>query len=797
MLKSPTQVKEENYNFLFSYFYINCIFNFTKKCVYLGSNCFPHIRNLSLCPPLSNRYMKSPVSLLLALILFSAPCVSAYSDVNDLTFSISGLINPEESIDNLIQLSKEQKTKNIDLAISTLIYGQQLSEKYGCEEMGYKVQFQHSLYLLNKGENRQSEQMILAILPYYQRNHFPWQEATLYNRLGHIYSMAAEFDKAKVYLKKAHDILVKREKKGGLIFTYYFLADVLASTGSYAEALEYCYKSLALAQKEKLRSTEFFPSLSIGKIFLSFKDYETAEFYCNKALAFRDQMNNEMFLTKPLNKLGIIAFERGEYEKSNAYFTESLSILETFGNHFDYAETYYYLGKLAQKRKHISEAFCYLEASKQASLKKISIREERKADIGLADLFMATEEYDESIRIAQSVLLWAQAHKDYEFMYQSADMLATCSKQKGQFSKAYYYRTIHQMAKDSVLNTEKANHISSTRLENQYRIQELAQKEQLKEQREDYNEQLEKNTLTLKTLLGAFSLFFILSLLLIYLNYLRKKAHKELTSRNEKLHVTEQDLANKNRALQQYIESNLQLENFAYMASHDLKAPLNNILSFSNLLAKSSYEKLSLRERDFINFIIDGAGNMQALIEGLLNFSQVDSQKLQLEYLRPSEILERVQEHLHLEIEEKRPEITFEDLPQALFADRMKLYQLFLNLFSNALKFAKADEILRIQVASKEYTDHWHFTVSDSGIGIDKKFQERIFIIFKRLHTQDQIKGTGIGLALCKKIVEQHQGEIWVESQEGEGSSFHFTLKKFALPKYAHMEPSAQLSFSS
>ena len=741
--------------------------------------------------------MKSPVCLLLALLFFPAPYVSAFSDVNNPTFSFSGLLNPEESIDNLIELSKEQKAYNIDLAISTVTYAEQLADKYACEHLSHKARFRHSLYLLHKGNNRESMQMIEEILPYYQRNVFPWEEATLYNRKGHIYTMAAKFDSAKVYLKKAEEILVKREKKSSLTFTYYFLADVQTSLGQYAEALEYCYKALDISRQEQSKSGEFFALVSIGKIFLSFKDHETAESYLHEALKSRDQIRNYIFLTKPLNKLGIIAFERGDYEKSYHYFLESQSILNVFGNHYDYPETYYYLGKLAEKRRDFSEAFCYIEASKRASKEKPSIREERIADLGLAALYRSTKNYDQTLLIAQEVFSWSKAHKDYNFMYQSAEMLADCYHQKEQFSKAYYYRTIHQMAKDSVLNTEKVKHISAIRLKNQFQIQESVQAEQLKEQQRDYHEQLEKNTLTLKKLLGAFSLFFLLSLLLVYLNYLRKKALKELKLRNDKLHIIEQDLANKNRALQQYIESNLQLENFAYMASHDLKAPLNNILSFSNLLAQSSADKLSPRERDFMNFIIDGAGNMQALIEALLNFSQVDSQKLQLEYLRPSEILEHVQEHLHLEIEEKQAEITFEDLPQALFADRMKLYQLFLNLFSNALKFAKKDEIPRIQVSSKEYPQHWHFTVSDSGIGIAKKFQERIFIIFKRLHTQDQIKGTGIGLALCKKIVEQHQGKIWVESKEGEGSSFNFTLKKFVLPEYAQSESLSELSYSS
>ena len=723
--------------------------------------------------------MKPHIISFFSIALLNLPLLWGQAVDDNLVFSISGLLNPEESIENLIQLAQKQKDGNVDLALSTISYAEELAEKYHCEHLSYRARFYHSLYLLHKGENKKSLEIIEKILPYFQRSIYPWHEAVLYNRMGSIYVDAAELDKAIIYLDKAITILKKLGRKGSLSYAYRFLAEVYSSKGSHAQALEYSYKALELAQKTNSIPAHFLAWATLGQTYLSLEDFEEAESYFQLAMHPSNRHKNPIFWTRPLNKLGIIAFRRGELEKAHNFLIESLSLHHKYDNQYCLPETYYYLGKLALKNQDIPEALCYMRASKQASRNKQGTREELKADLGLAELYGMIQNNDKTQTIALRVLDWAQKNKDYELLYTSAAILADCAETLGAYRKAYEFRTLHQMASDSVLNAEKAKQITAIQIRNLHQQQEVEQAQKLEAQEQAYVEQLEQSSSKVQKLMGAIGLFFFLTILFVRINYLRKKAGKELQLRNIELKVAKQDLAHKNLALKQYIESNLQLENFAYMASHDLKAPLNNILSFSKLLAKSSLHKLSSKERDFVNYIIKGASNMQALIEALLNFSQVDSKKLQLNWISPREILDEVQTFLSVEIENLQAEIIFENLPERICADRLKLYQLFQNLFSNALKFSQESPLVQIQVSSKEFSDHWQFAITDSGMGIAEEFQERIFMIFKRLHTQDEIEGTGIGLALCKKIVEQHEGRIWVESREGEGSTFFFTLKKF------------------
>jgi len=238
------------------------------------------------------------------------------------------------------------------------------------------------------------------------------------------------------------------------------------------------------------------------------------------------------------------------------------------------------------------------------------------------------------------------------------------------------------------------------------------------------------------------------------------------------------DLSLKNKELKKYIESNMQLENFAYMASHDLQSPLKTITSFVNLLQESLKDKMTEQEKEFCSFIMKSTQNLQALIQDLLAYSRTNTEKIKVEKIKVRDLLEMLQEELKTLIQEKKATIYIEDIPKTINGDYIKIKQLFQNLITNAIKFVKPDTLPCIYIRCKEVEKSWEFSVQDNGIGISKKFYEKIFLIFKRLHIQEEYKGTGIGLALCKKIVEQHKGTIWIDSKENLGSIFYFTINK-------------------
>jgi len=220
--------------------------------------------------------------------------------------------------------------------------------------------------------------------------------------------------------------------------------------------------------------------------------------------------------------------------------------------------------------------------------------------------------------------------------------------------------------------------------------------------------------------------------------------------------------------------SNEELERFAYVASHDLQEPLRTVTSYVQLLERRYGAVLDDEGREFVGFAVDGAKRMQSLIQDLLAFSRVGTRGAALEPTDADAVADAALESLRAAIEEAGAVISRDPLPTVL-ADAAQLRQLFVNLIGNALKF-RGEERPVVHLGAQQQGGTWRLSVRDNGIGIQEEYFERIFVIFQRLQERERYPGTGIGLAICKKIVERHGGRIWVGSTPGEGSDFIFTL---------------------
>ncbi len=252
----------------------------------------------------------------------------------------------------------------------------------------------------------------------------------------------------------------------------------------------------------------------------------------------------------------------------------------------------------------------------------------------------------------------------------------------------------------------------------------------------------------------------------------------KLTNINKKLNIeiTDHEKAEVklDRLIHKLRNSNEELEQFAYVSSHDLREPLRMIMSFLQLLKTNYVDDLDQDANEFINYALDGAKRMDIMINDLLEYSRIGSQEREFEYVHSEKILETVLLNLKPAIDDIHAIITHDKLP-LIYANEQQMIQLFQNLIGNAIKY-RGKKTPLIHISVKNVDDEYIFSIKDNGIGIDQKDLKRIFTIFQRLHTQEEYKGTGIGLAISHKILQKHRGKIWAESEKGKGTTFYFTI---------------------
>jgi len=235
------------------------------------------------------------------------------------------------------------------------------------------------------------------------------------------------------------------------------------------------------------------------------------------------------------------------------------------------------------------------------------------------------------------------------------------------------------------------------------------------------------------------------------------------------------DITERVRVQEEVRRANQDLEQFAFSASHDLQEPLHSIKIYSELLARELGSNLHPDARRYLEYLRSGATRMETLVRDLLAYTRVGQFEEPAETADANEALQAALSALSSATAEARARVTLDPLP-TVQVRATHLQQLFQNLIGNAIKYTSPDRIPEVHVAAKRQKLQWDFAVSDNGIGIEPEYKETIFGLFKRLHTSDEYSGTGIGLAICQRIIDRYGGRIWVESELGKGSTFHFTL---------------------
>lgn len=258
-----------------------------------------------------------------------------------------------------------------------------------------------------------------------------------------------------------------------------------------------------------------------------------------------------------------------------------------------------------------------------------------------------------------------------------------------------------------------------------------------------------------------------------------KKIRFENQSGNRFILGLATNVTERENLIERLVASNEELERFAYVCSHDLQEPLRMIRSFSSRLEEHLGEKLDGDElgQKYFHFVTDGAKRAQALISDVLTYSSLSSDTLSCDEINTAELVELIAASIRENSQDRAVDIKLEELP-SISGNKTQIYQLFQNLMNNAVKFQPRGSLPVVQIGALKQGEIYQFYIKDNGIGIDPRHQRKIFDVFKRLHRRDHYPGTGVGLSICKKIVERHGGNIWVESEKGEGATFYFTLLK-------------------
>ena len=281
-----------------------------------------------------------------------------------------------------------------------------------------------------------------------------------------------------------------------------------------------------------------------------------------------------------------------------------------------------------------------------------------------------------------------------------------------------------------------------------------------------------------------------------------QKREEEVAINQKKINRLLVELKNKNRELEEKVNerteklersneelkrSNLDLEQFAYAASHDLQEPLRTITNFVQLLDRRFGDKLGDEGKEYVFFAVDGAKRMSSLIKDLLEYSRVGRKEATMQKTDLTMIFDSKLRDLSQKIKDKNAEVVQTGLPEELNCVPNQISILLYNLINNGLKFNDSPTP-KVEVQGMEREKDWLFTITDNGIGVAEEYKETIFEIFRRLHAKDEYEGSGIGLAICKKIVMRHEGDIWLESEEGEGTTFFFTIKKIQVGELVQID---------
>lgn len=585
---------------------------------------------------------------------------------------------------------------------------------------------------------------------------------------------------------------------------YLSIAKNYLALGAYEKAYEFQMKVLAIAEKEDNLAQKGEVLYKIGSIFYYQGNLEQALDYYEKALVICEELDNKQLISTCLGAMGSCYGDNGNIEKSLLYNTRYLDIMReinylpgiAYGLH-NIASNYVALAKYGTALQYLEESLVLKEEinDKWAQISGLELIAEIYVNQQRFDVALAT--LDNALQLALEIDAKPRI-QDIHRVY--ADAYAAI----GDFKKAYHHLQSHNDIKDSIFNAKTIEEMGA-----QKSIYEIRKREEEILSLKKDNALLEKDqeiSILYKIGFGVIISFLSLLILALLNRYrLQRQNFDLLEDKNEQIRLKNEALkqantnqveiakllAEKNELLNRHnlqVEKsnkklsviNEELKQFASVASHDLKEPLRMIGSYTSLLKRRYVKDLDSTAQEFMGYVTDATGRMENLLDDLLAYSRVGTQEVKMEKVDLNNTLTIVNANLHRQLAEAEAKLEVElGMLPAIKGSNSQMIQLFQNLVSNGVKF-RGERKPVVKIECTERGGYHLIKVKDNGIGIAPEYQDKIFEMFRRLHTREEYEGTGIGLATCKKIVDRHAGKIWVESVAGEGSIFNIELPKMA-----------------
>ena len=555
---------------------------------------------------------------------------------------------------------------------------------------------------------------------------------------------------------------------------YSGISDIYLALGLYGRAFEYQMEALHLQERLENLPGIAKSNYNIGTIFFYQEQYEQSLLYYQTAKKYCDQLGDERLIYSSLGALGSLFAEMGELDKSFEYNSAALQLAKEIGFKSGIA---YSLGNLSdnyQKKKEFDKAI----ASAWRSIELKKDLSDAWGQIGtyimLSEIYLEVKNYDQALEALDAALELSERLNSKIRKLKIYETYAQVYAAQGEKLKAYEYQKDVLRMKDEVLSEKTVEEMGQAK-----RRYDLQKKEHEIEILKKENVLLEQSK-HIRTL-QAYILASVVLVLFIFAGWFfsrlkyQRSINTQIQEKNEILSSKNREIDIKNKQLQQ---SNEDLQQFAGVASHDLKEPLRMINSYSMLLEKKYMSHLDEMGQEFLHYITDAGSRMQRLLEDLLEYSRAGHQQSPASELSVTEALYDVSANLRHKLDEVKASLVIrnENMP-VIIGHRTIMIQLFQNLISNGIKFRKDRDPVVI-VDCQEKHDEYVFSVADNGIGISEENKEKIFEMLHRLHTKTEYEGSGIGLATCKRLVGKMGGRIWVESEEGVGSTFFFTVPK-------------------